>query len=174
MHDEAEKFLNIASLTNGSSTDGPGMRAVLWLQGCPHHCPGCHNEQTWPTQSDNSRRVSVSEVQEWIRLQRFCGGLSISGGEPLFQCDSLKVLLEKSRQILEQRNWTVWLWTGYTMEEIRKDSRMSACVLAMPEGSMLITGRFDRKKPAAKHRGSNNQKMYQLIDSKYIDVSKYY
>ena len=73
-------FVRIAGVIPESVVDGPGLRAVVFFQGCPHHCPGCHNPETWDPQG--GERLSLDEVWRRLRYHPLLSGVTFSGGEP--------------------------------------------------------------------------------------------
>lgn len=94
---------------NPSLCDGPGYRKVLFLQGCRLHCEGCQNVETW--NENKGELVEVSELAQKIRLETRNKKLTISGGEPLLQEESLLYLLE------ELQDFDLCLYTGKENEE---------------------------------------------------------
>ena len=99
-------------ITYDSIVDGPGLRAVIWTQGCNHNCKGCHNPQTHDTcggHSVDSLKI-ISEIYK-LRLHR---GITLSGGEPFMQSEALLDIAKESKKL----NLDVWAYTGYTFEEL--------------------------------------------------------
>ena len=80
-----------------SIVDGPGLRTVVFTQGCPHHCPGCHNPKTHPF--DKGRLMEISDIVEILTSNPLSCGLTISGGEPFVQIDELLELIKQSHLI---------------------------------------------------------------------------
>ena len=99
--------------TKGSVCDGPGIRTVLYMQGCTRQCKGCHNKATWP--HNEGKQILVSELAEQIRRLTPNKRLTISGGEPMEQVNAVRALLR------ELSNFEVALYTGMDAEEIPKD-----------------------------------------------------
>jgi len=89
---------NIHSLESCGTVDGPGIRFVVFTQGCPLRCKYCHNPDSWTT--DVNKQMSVSEILEkYDGVKEFCkGGITVTGGEPLLQMDFVKYLFEKSKE----------------------------------------------------------------------------
>lgn len=149
-------MLRVAGIVEDSVVDGPGLRLTVFTQGCPHHCPGCHNPGTHPEEGG----VLVAEAEILRRLEEnpLLDGLTLSGGEPLLQMESLGALLEGVRAMQRAgRRLDVVLYTGYVLEE----------VLALPgarallEGvDVLVDGPFvaARRTFALPYRGSANQR----------------
>ena len=82
--------LRIAGLTKESVVDGPGIRFVVFVQGCPHHCPGCHNPETWDFTA--GKELTVDELFAQIKDTRLLQGVTFSGGEPFAQAAALACL----------------------------------------------------------------------------------
>ena len=88
-----ETFLRVAGVIEESIVDGPGIRFVLFLQGCRLHCPGCQNPQTWDF--EGGTLVPASEVLERIKSNPLAKGVTFSGGEPFEQAEHLLPLAEE-------------------------------------------------------------------------------
>ena len=76
-------MLNLAGIAGDSIVDGPGIRTTVFGQGCPHHCPGCHNPETWAFGCGTE--VPVETVVEMVKANPLCRGVTFSGGEPFAQ-----------------------------------------------------------------------------------------
>lgn len=143
-----------------SRANGPGVRAVLWLQGCDLACPGCYNPATHEPRGGTVRSVAdlAAEIEA---LGDAVEGISITGGEPLQQPEGLLRLLAPLR---ERTRLTVVLFSGYTIEEIRSQP-LGPDVLAHLD--VLIDGRFvARRRLARGLRGSANQRIH-LLTGRY-------
>ncbi|NLY90972.1 MAG: anaerobic ribonucleoside-triphosphate reductase activating protein [Firmicutes bacterium] len=149
-----ETMIRIAGITPESVVDGPGLRAVVFFQGCPHHCPGCHNPETWDPQG--GKVLSVEEVWRLIRYNPLLSGITLSGGEPLAQPEGALALARKVRAV--QGN--LMIYTGYTWEELgRLNSPLITELIGMTD--LLVDGPFllaerDERLP---FRGSRNQRI---------------
>jgi len=106
----------MAGLVERSVVNGPGIRAVLWVQGCPIHCKGCFNKKMWPYET--AKNVGVEELA--CRIAGISGieGVTFSGGEPFSQAEALAEL----GGILKSRGLSIVTFTGYTFEEIAQSS----------------------------------------------------
>lgn len=145
--------MRLAGILRDSIVDGEGIRDVIFFQGCEHHCPGCHNTQTW--QLDGGMEISTGAIAN--ALKNSTNDVTISGGDPLLQPIAL---LSLCRQLRLQGK-TIWLYTGYRFEDRSIeywDSLMRWGVVA------LVDGRFekDRADPKLKFRGSSNQRILNL------------
>lgn len=104
--------LCLAGIVGDSITDGPGIRLTVFVQGCPHHCPGCHNPQTWPFAGGYIS--TPEEVLAQIEANPLLGGVTFSGGEPFCQAAALLPLAEA----IKNRGLELAVYTGYTFEEL--------------------------------------------------------
>ena len=152
--------IRIAGITNESVVDGPGIRITIFTQGCPHHCPGCHNPDTWDP--NGGRLMKVNEVKRMINrahlTSRSISGITLSGGEPLLQAEPL---IEIVRWYKRFYPGTVILYTGYVLEDILRNVQPSSPILTLVnEVSLLIDGPYQlhNRYPITPWKGSNNQK----------------
>ncbi len=118
-----------------SLANGPGRRAVAWLQGCSLGCPGCFNPETHAVQG--GQQVSVEWLFERIAAIKDIEGLTISGGEPLQQMRPLLALLTRVRA---ETSLSVLLFTGYTFDEVQ---RMPASRALLACVDVLLAGRYE-------------------------------
>jgi anaerobic ribonucleoside-triphosphate reductase activating protein len=143
-----------------SRANGPGARAVIWVQGCSLGCPGCFNPDTHSFA--NGELVPVDDLfQKIADLKDSIEGITISGGEPLQQCEPLALLLERIRG---ETSLSVLIFTGYTWEELLKRpgaERILSCT------DVLIAGRYVQEQRIARGmRGSNNKTIH-LLTNRY-------
>jgi anaerobic ribonucleoside-triphosphate reductase activating protein len=164
-----EKALRINCFLPLSRANGPGARAVIWVQGCTLGCPGCFNPQTH--RRDGGELVPVDDLFERIAaLGNTIEGISVSGGEPLQQPRPLLALLRRVRQ---ETHLSILVFTGYAWEEIRRipaAETLLACV------DVLIAGRYDDSQRLAPEnveerflRSSANQTVHLLTDRYRMD-----
>lgn len=151
-------LINLADSAAYSTANGPGERAVLWVQGCSLHCKGCHNPQTW---AQVPRRVAtVESVIMWFRSKPGLRGLTLSGGEPFEQAMALATLSRELRAL----GADVIVFSGFTREEIEGGVRPHAAEL-LRETDLLIDGRYLRNRPTSlPMRGSANQRLHFLTN----------
>jgi len=101
--------------TNGSTGDGPGVRALVFVQGCTRHCLGCHNKATWAM--DGGKKMTIEEIVKRLASSSCCR-VTISGGEPLLQPDGVATLLRE----LKANGFTdLCLYTGFAEDEVPFD-----------------------------------------------------
>lgn len=142
-----------------SRANGPGVRAVLWVQGCSLGCPGCFNPDTHTFVG--GERVPVHDLfQRLVELSASIEGLTISGGEPLQQRHALLALLRRVRQ---ETALSVVLFTGYTWEEVQRMPEAAETLLSCVD--VLIAGRYVATQHLARDlRGSANKTVHLLTD----------
>ncbi len=104
--------LRLAGVVRESIVDGPGIRMTVFVQGCPHHCKGCHNEHTW--RFDGGYESSVERVLEEAAKDKLLKGITLSGGEPFTQAKGLTVLARRAREM----GLDIFCYTGYTFEKL--------------------------------------------------------
>ena len=152
--------IRIAGTVNDSIVDGNGLRYTIFVQGCPHHCKGCHNPQTHSF--DGGKEVSTSDLFETITSNTLLDGVTFSGGEPFAQA---KPLVELADLINQNTNLNIVTYTGYTFEEIITSNNPDWIAL-LNSTDILIDGKFieDLKSYELRFRGSSNQR--------YIDVKQ--
>lgn len=151
--------IRIAGTVNDSIVDGPGLRYVVFVQGCSHHCPGCHNPETWDP--NGGKEVDVHNLVREMEKNPLLSGLTLSGGEPFDQPEASLWLATHAR--VQGKN--VWCYTGYTWEEIREENSLKWDAL-LYFTDVLVDGPFiqEQKSLDLDYRGSKNQRL--------IDVHK--
>ncbi len=156
MEDKEER---IAGIVRHSLVDGPGMRMAIFFQGCPHHCPGCHNPDTHDPAG--GERTTVGELAEAIRQTRYLDGITFSGGEPFIHPEAILELTEAARS----KGLTVWSYSGWTFEELMAKAAGEKALEAMKGIDVLVDGRFVEALRSEDYiyRGSSNQR---LVDVK--------
>lgn len=145
--------LRLASKCNVDSiVDGPGLRTVIWTQGCPHHCKNCHNPQTHDV--DGGFEMEIEELIAFIDQLHLQSGVTLSGGEPFLQA---KTLLPVVRYIKEKK-MNIWAYSGYTYDELIKDSDKLELLKYV---DVLVDGRFvdELKDYRLRFKGSKNQRI---------------
>ncbi len=154
--------IRVASdLSIDSIVDGPGLRTVIWTQGCIHNCPGCHNIST--QSFDAGALIEVEEVIEALEEVKIFDGVTFSGGEPMHQAKACSII----SKYLKERNINIWCYTGYTFEElIELGNKNKYIVDFLNSIDVLVDGKFldYQKDLKLNFRGSTNQRI--------IDVKK--
>ena len=153
--------MKMSGFYDESISNGLGWRAVLFVSGCPHHCPGCHNKQA--QDFNYGEEFNSEEILERIKSNSILKGITISGGEPLCK-ENISEVLKFIKEVKEVRpEFNVWCYSGYTLEQLvnRNDETTNKC---LQEIDVLVDGQFilDKKDPTLKFRGSSNQRIIDL------------
>ena len=152
--------MRIAGLVNDSIVDGPGFRLAVFAQGCPHHCPGCHNPQTHDF--SGGRDADTEEIIEKMRKNPLLDGVTLTGGEPFCQAKACAEIARAARAA----GLNVWSYTGYTFEELLRegDPKRMALLRAL---DVLVDGRFvlEKRTLECRFRGSSNQRLVDVPKS---------
>lgn len=152
-------MLNLAGIAGDSIVDGPGIRTTFFAQGCPHHCPGCHNPETWPFAGGTP--MAEEDLVEIVRQNPLCRGVTFSGGEPFAQAAGFARLA----RLLRREGYEVAAYTGYTLEELLAGTPEQRELLA--ELDVLIDGPFllSQRSLELNFRGSRNQRVLNVPES---------
>ena len=153
--------MKMAGFYDESISNGLGWRAVLFVSGCPHHCPGCHNKAA--QDFNYGEEFNEKEILERIKENSILKGITISGGEPLCK-ENISEVLKFIKDVKEVRpEFNVWCYSGYTLEQLmnRNDETTNKC---LKEIDVLVDGQFiqAKKDPTLKFRGSSNQRIIDL------------
>ena len=146
-----------SDLQPDSVVDGEGIRTVIWTQGCGHNCPGCQNPQTHDF--NGGLEIDVEEVKEALNELKGQDGITLSGGDPLFQVDASYEIAKHAHEL----GMNVWCYTGFTYEEIVSNSKL--CKI-LDQVDILVDGKFllEEFSLDLQFKGSKNQRI--------IDVKK--
>ena len=146
-------MLELAGISGDSIVDGPGIRTTVFTQGCPHHCPGCHNPETWAFGCGTP--MEEETVLDIVRSNPLCRGVTFSGGEPFCQAAGLA----KLGRMLKERGYEVASYTGYTFEQLLEGTPEQRELLETLD--VLIDGPFLREERSLElnFRGSRNQRI---------------
>ena len=161
MEQNSEYIRLAADLQTDSIVDGPGLRAVLWTQGCAHHCPGCQNERTWDF--NGGGLVPIKMVFDAIDELVYQDGITFSGGDPMFQVEAC----DKIAEYCQKKGLNIWVYTGFTFEELMLMAKRKPIYLEfLKKIDVLVDGRFilEERDLSLLFRGSRNQRL--------IDVPK--
>ncbi|OKP87237.1 anaerobic ribonucleoside-triphosphate reductase activating protein [Paenibacillus sp. P32E] len=154
--------MNICGYYPESINEGEGMRAVLFLSGCRHRCPGCFNPKTWNFNfGEPFTRERQREIIAEIAANPLLDGLTLAGGDPFFSAEEAAGFILELRSVLPE--YPVWIYTGYTYEEL-------TATPGSPEWNLLascqvvIDGRFveELKDTTLPYRGSSNQRIIDI------------
>lgn len=164
MYTQLSKYLlRLAGIVPESYADGPGVRYTIFLQGCPHHCTGCNNPQTW--NFFEGTLCTVAELLDNITLAKrdtpYLEGVTFSGGEPFCQTQSLVFLAREIKKL----NLNLVVFTGYYLKHL---IHIPYAQELLPYIDLLIDGPFllEKKSLSLAFRGSSNQRLYYHKDIK--------
>ena len=156
LRDAMNTIIRVNSVELSSVCDGPGVRLVLFLQGCSLRCEGCHNPETW--NKHEGKKWKVSDLAQFIISHAKTKRLTISGGEPLEQIDAVMVLIREIRQI--DPGFDIALYTGHDYCELPKS--------LLDELDYVKTGRYIKELRTTTQQfvGSCNQRFISLARGK--------
>ncbi len=145
-------MISVLSIVHDTMVDGPGFRTSIYCAGCPNHCPGCHNPQSWDI--SHGTMTSTDELMKEIMSDPFAN-VTFSGGDPMFQA---KGFAELARAIREQSSKSIWCFTGYLFENLLSHSSRRAL---LGQIDVLVDGPFVRslRDTDLLFRGSSNQRL---------------
>ena len=147
--------MRLAGITQESTVDGPGLRFVLFAQGCVHKCPQCHNPESWVC--DGGKEFSVKEVIRMMKKQRKSKrGITFSGGEPFLQAAEFFEIAVAAHNL----GLDVVTYTGFTYEELIQDADDSRLAL-IAASDILIDGKYihELRDIELQFCGSSNQRL---------------
>ena len=156
--------MKYAGLMENDFNDGEGICVSLWTQGCPHHCPGCHNPETWDFDGGYDVPDDIKgRIVKAISANGITRNFSILGGEPLCEqnLDFVNNVITSVRTAYP--NIKIYIWSGYTFAELieRNDHRIQNI---LKQADYLIDGKYDDKlrDTTLPLRGSSNQQIITL------------
>ena len=160
--------MRISAITYPDVNNGLGCRVTLWTQGCPHHCEGCHNPETWDASNGREFTEEDKATLFYILKKGFIKGLTLSGGDPLVWYNG--GLLDLLKEVKEAYpNKDIWLWTGYTMKEVEaKFPNVLSYIDVLVDGVFVI----EERDLSLKWRGSKNQVIWEKDDEGKFFISE--
>ena len=155
-----ENRINVAGTINDSIVDGVGLRYVLFVQGCPRKCKGCHNQETQPFV--DKTLMTPHEIMEQIDANPLLDGVTFSGGEPMCQAKTLVPLAK----MIKDKGLHLAVYTGFIFEELLENKIVGALDL-LKYTDILIDGEFveNLRDYTLKFRGSSNQRVIDVQES---------
>lgn len=170
------------NITKADMLNGDGLRVVLWLAGCSHHCQACQNPITWDANDglifdEEAKREVFAELEK-----SWCNGLTLSGGDPLYVGNrkDVSLLVKEIKSKFPDKN--IWCYTGYTWEELMKEVKEDENLkIILDNVDVLLEGRFVLSLALEKlhYVGSSNQRIIDVRSSLdtgvinlYIDNNK--
>lgn len=151
--------ISLSGISGDSIVDGPGIRLTIFTQGCPHHCPGCHNPQTHDP--DGGSWGDTEDILAAAAENPLLDGITLSGGDPFLQPVPCLELAKGAHRL----GLNVWTYTGYTWEDLWAENDPEKIAL-LKETDVLVDGPFllAERSLELKFKGSKNQRT--------IDVKK--
>lgn len=149
--------IRLAGLEPESIVDGPGYRFTVFVQGCPHNCPGCHNPQTHDF--SGGHLADTDDVIAHLGKNPLVRGLTLSGGEPMMQPEPLYLIAKAAKE----KGMNVWCYTGFTLEELLRENRADRMRL-LSAVDVLVDGPFRSHERSLDllYRGSKNQRLIDM------------
>ena len=161
--------MNYIDIINETITDGEGLRISIYVSGCTHYCKECHNSFSWNfNQGTKITPEFITELIQKFKSDPLLDGITFSGGDPLHP-DNAKDLLW-ILQVLKEASINIWVYTGYTYEELLENDIQKACLEYI---DVLVDGPFilEKKDPELLFRGSSNQRILCLKKGNIIRQS---
>jgi anaerobic ribonucleoside-triphosphate reductase activating protein len=162
--------MNIKSITYPDVNNGLGCRVTLWVTGCTHHCPFCHNAELWD--SNVGRKFTEEDEEKIYEILKlpYMKGLTVSGGDPLAPYNRKDVMRFCSKVKIFFPDKDIWLYTGYQMEQIQNSDSMKPILYFV---DYIVDGLYDNnlRDISLKFRGSTNQTIWEKYDIAAFKVS---
>lgn len=157
-------MIKIAGINKNDVVNGEGISVSLFLQGCPFHCRGCHNPESWDPKGGTAadEKELIEEIKQAIRANGIIRNLSILGGEPFDTIQKREFLFQLFREIKNLNpKIKIFAWTGYTFEQLKQEYYMPKILDYV---DYLIDGPFDinKRDVTLKWRGSSNQRIINM------------
>ncbi len=155
-------IIRVAGVVRESIVDGPGLRFAVFTQGCSHACPECQNVETWDFAGGYD--CEIKKILDLIDSNPLLDGLTLSGGDPLFQPEPSYILAKA----VKERGLNVVVYTGYTFEELIDMSKNDGNILnLLSVTDILIDGKYEKDKRdlTLRFRGSGNQRIIDVAAS---------
>lgn len=151
--------MNYSGISYPDVENGKGCRVTLFVSGCMHHCKGCHNPETWDF---NFGKEFTDEIKKDLFAKislPYIQGLTLSGGDPMDSYDEILTLVKEFREVFGNTK-DIWLYTGYTLEQLEMSNRDEILTLI----NVLVDGEYheDERDITLPFRGSKNQRIIEL------------
>lgn len=142
--------IHVMDIVPGTSVDGPGLRTSIYLSGCRHQCPGCHNPHTWDFAQGSP--MTVDEIMQIVEENGF--NVTLTGGDPLYSLPAIIPLI----QAIKAAGYSIWLYTGFIYEQLLSLPGIDAILQSL---EAIVDGPFeqDKKDLSLCFRGSSNQRI---------------
>lgn len=151
--------MRYAGIIYDDIANGEHLGAVLFTQGCPHHCPHCHNKHTWSP--DGGRELTENDILElfdYFKKTPFAKRFTLSGGDPFYNYELSLHLAKTFKSLFPER--VLWIYTGYKMEHLLEENKKYKELLELAD--VIVDGRFDinLRDVTLEFRGSSNQNIW--------------
>ena len=150
--------IRILDILHDTTVDGPGFRTSIYCAGCSHHCPGCHNPESWDFSA--GYEVETDQLMQEITADPFAD-VTFTGGDPFFQAEGFA---ELARRIKTETTKTIWCYTGFLFEQLLE---RPACRELLEQLDVLVDGPFimAQRNEDLLFRGSANQRLIDVPSS---------
>ena len=148
--------IRLAGLEPESIVDGPGYRFTVFVQGCPHNCPGCHNPQTHDF--SGGHLADTDDVIAHLGKNPLVRGLTLSGGEPMMQPEPLYLIAKAAKE----KGMNVWCYTGFTLDELLRENRADRMRLLSAVDVLVDGPILEERSLSLQFRGSKNQRLIDM------------
>ena len=156
--------LKYSNIVYNDTANGQGMRISFFVQGCPHHCKGCFNQESWDFNGGIEFTQNVLDEIMYVfgSFKEGYDGITFLGGEPLANLKLVNLIIDKFKSKFP--NKTIWIYSGWTYEEIIKDKNK---LETLSKCDVLVDGKFeqDKRDVTLKFRGSSNQRIIDVQES---------
>lgn len=173
-----EALMNYHNILHDDMRNGEGLRVVLFSSGCQHHCPNCHNPQTWDCNSGiHFDKTAYDEIFEQLSKE-YISGITFTGGDPLYENNLDNVLALVNEISASYPDKSIWLYTGFTWNQIMypivtadfnpiRDELIHKRKEIVKQCDILIDGRYvdELRDITLKWRGSSNQRVIDIQES---------
>lgn len=151
--------INVLQVLHDTTVDGPGLRTSIYCAGCRHHCPGCHNPQSWAFGTGTNR--SVDDLLREILEDPFAD-VTFTGGDPLFQVEPFA---ELAARIKAKTDKNIWCYTGFRYENLLHDETAQQLLRHV---DVLVDGPYVEalRDENLLFRGSSNQRLVDVARSR--------
>lgn len=155
--DNSQRYVyRVLRIIRGTTVDGPGFRTAIYIAGCRHQCPGCHNPVSHDFDAGDA--MTLDEIMEIVEEEDF--DVTLSGGDPLYSPQATAQLVER----LKQNGRNVWIYTGFTWEQILADDSLKK---AVEKADVVVDGPFvmELRDESLPFRGSSNQRIIRVQEA---------
>ncbi len=145
----------VLGIRRGTTVDGPGFRTSIYFAGCNHACAGCHNPDSWDFKG--GVEMEMEDILKVIEEEDF--DVTLTGGDPLMHPEAIYELSKAIKKRLEKN---IWLYTGYTLSQIRMDQKLRKALTYI---DTIVEGPFKQEllSPDLPFRGSSNQRIVSIV-----------